>query len=117
MATIKATVTYAPNGQVGIAVIQWPLVTENDTCEAVELPAWADASVQIEGTFGGATAVLKGSNDGTNYQNLTDPQGNDISKTTADLEQVTEVVRYMKPTFSGGTSQLLTVTVVGRRTR
>lgn len=109
MATITPTVTYDPNGQVGVVLVEWLAATESDTCDAVELPAWTDGSVQIGGMFGSATVVISGSNDGTNYETLTDPQGNDISKTSADLEQITEVVRYIKPTFSGGSSQSINI--------
>lgn len=115
MAAIIPTVTeiVPGTGQAGYKAV-WANCTESDTCVAtdIRLAPYTDRSVQIEGTFGSATVIIKGSNDGTNYQNLSDPQGNDISKTTADLEQIEEASIYIKPTFSGGTAQSVTITVL-----
>lgn len=62
----------------------------------------ADKTVQFVGTFGGATVALQGSNDGVNWESLTDPQGNAISKTSAALETVTENTLFIRPLVSGG---------------
>ena len=95
-------------------VIAWtPLTSANASGEAVEMGGFSDRSIQISGTFNGATVVLQGSNDGTNYHTLTDPQGNAISFTSADrIEQIMELTRYVKPVSTGGGgSQSLTVTI------
>ena len=111
MATIQPTITVLnrelDGNQNGAAIlVSWLAVTENDVAAPVQYVALPDRSVQFEGTFGGATCKLVGSNDGSNYRELTDPQGNDISKTTTgDLEAVTEITRYTKPLYSGGTLQ------------
>lgn len=82
---------------------------------------YADRSVQLIGSVGNfdsGTVVLEGSNDGTNYATLTDPQGNAISKTAAGIEQVTEQVLFARPSSSGGgASHAVTVVVVCRRSR
>jgi len=78
----------------------------------------ADRSVQITGTFGDNTVVLQGSNDGTNYVTLSDPQGNAISKTTASIEAVLEYTRMVRPAFTAtgtGTSIVVTLMVRGSR--
>lgn len=112
MSVIAATITSLPNK---VTLAQWALVTENDTCSPVEYAASADRSVQIAGTFGASTVLIAGSNDGTNYVTLTDPQGNAVSKTTAAIETLEEVTRYIKPTMSGGTGQSLTISLLLRR--
>ena len=122
MATITPTITHIGNGagqdsNGPSAIVQWTPVTEADTCSPVELVGLPDRSVQIAGTFGSATIVLQGSNDGTNYATLTDPQGNAISKTAAAIEMVAEVARYTKPSTSGGTSSSITITMLCRRNR
>lgn len=117
MATINPTITVFENAKFSRQLIKvtWTPVTEADTCAPVECGDFADRSVQIDGTFGGATVVFQGSNDGTNYVTLTDPQGNNISKNAAGMEAVTELTALARPSASGGTGQSLTVTMVGRR--
>ena len=84
MSVIQPTVTALGGaGNHHCRLVVWAGVTSADTCAAFEGSDFSDRSVQIEGTFASATVVLKGSNDGTNYQNLTDPQGNAISKSAA----------------------------------
>jgi hypothetical protein len=46
-----------------------------DTGIAIDMTDYADRSVQVEGTFGSATITIEGSNDGTNWETLRDPQG------------------------------------------
>lgn len=68
------------------------------------------------GTFGGATVTLQGSLDGTNWATLTDAQGNAISVTSAALEAVTELVRYIRPVVTGGSGTDVTVLLLMRVT-
>jgi hypothetical protein len=112
MAAIAATVTDIYLGK----IYRWTPLTAADTATAIEVAGYVDKSVQFTGTFGNATVVMKGSNDGAIFENLTDPQGNDISKTAADLEQITEATRHIQPTFSGGDgTQSVSVTVFAIR--
>lgn len=115
MATRDANVTYGPGGHRQCVLAQWSGLLSGDEGAPVEIPGWADRSVQIQATFGDGTVTLQGSNDGTNYHPLTDPQGNNIAKTANALEQVTELPRFIKPTFSGTTGTAGVVTVFGRR--
>lgn len=81
---------------------QWDLVHSDTVGAAAEFPDQTDAVVTITGTFDSATVTIEGSNDGTTFVILTDPQGNIISKTSAAIEQITEVPRYIRPSMSGG---------------
>jgi len=80
---------------------------------------WADYSVQFEGTFGtGGSITFEGSNDGTNYRALTDPQGNAITKTAAAIEQIEEAVRWVRPAVTAGDgTTALVATMFMRRNR
>jgi len=81
----------------------WETCLNGDTGTPVELVGHADRSVQIVGTFGvGGTIVLEGSNDGTNYVTLTDPQGNALSFTAAGLEAISELTRYIRVDVTAG---------------
>lgn len=83
-------------------MITWEGLGDADTGTAVAMPMGNEKSVQVVGTFASATVVLQGSNDGTNFVTLTDPQGNALSKTAAALESVSEHTRYIRPSTSGG---------------
>lgn len=76
---------------------------------------WADRTVQFVGTWNGATVLLEGSIDGTNYFTLTDPQGNAISKTADGGEAITEIVNKVRPRCSAGAVTALTISLLLRR--
>ena len=65
--------------------------------------AFADKTVQITGTFGGATIVIEGSNDGTNFGTLNDNTGASLSFTAAaGPVLIAENPLAIRPTVSGG---------------
>ena len=85
------------------SIITWTGLANGDTGEALISFDHADMSAQLQGTFGtGGSVTLQGSNDGTNWYALTDPQGNAITKTAAGLEQVTEITKYVRPSVTAG---------------
>lgn len=69
------------------------------------------ASVQASGTFGGATVVLQGSNDGVTYATLKDTAGDDLSFTAAGYVEFTSAAVFVKPSISGGTGDSLNITL------
>lgn len=111
MGTITPTQTRISDAGVFDAHIASWALGNADTGVAVTLSDAADRSVQIEGTFGAATITIQGSNDGSNWQSLTDPQGNAIARTTAGLKAITELTRYVRAISSGGTGTAITVTL------
>lgn len=103
MATINPTIDRVVAWGENSHVITWALLTASDAVGAsIEMPGSSDRSVQIDGTFDSATVVFQGSNDGVTWFTLTDPQGNAISKTSAALEMISELTRYVRPSTSGG---------------
>lgn len=115
MATITPTlVRVSDPGIRDVWLATWTAMGNADTGAPVQMSGASDRSVQIEGTFASATVAIKGSNDGTNYQLLTDPQGNNISKSAAALEAITELTRYIQPVTSGGSGTSVTVSVLLR---
>lgn len=104
-------------GNIRCIVASWtPLTSANVDGAPLEMPGCADRSFQVAGTFAGATVVCQGSNDGSNWATLTDPQGNAISFTSAGLEQVMEITRHLRPFLSGGAGGTsISVTVVAKR--
>jgi len=110
MATITGTLTRVEPGY-GAWKAVWTALGDADQGSAIKVPMGSEKSFQVFGTFGSATVVLQGSNDGTNWASLTDPQGNAISKTAAALEAVSEHTLYIRPSTSGGTGTNVDVIV------
>lgn len=96
----------APHYDIHLYGYNWLLVPQSQDGDPLNLETiqnYSDRSIQIDGTFGGATAILLGSNDGVTYLTLKDAFGNDISITTSNaLKQITEVCNFIKPRVTGG---------------
>lgn len=102
-----------------VLIVTWsPLThTGSDQGAPLEMPGFADRSVQVSGTFGsGGSVRIEGSNDGTNYAVLTDPQGNALDITAAKIEAIMELTRYIRPRVTAGDgSTSLTVSMLIKR--
>ncbi len=98
MATITYTKTVISPGPV---LITWAAIGDGDTGAPVELLEFVDRAVQVEGSFAGGTCEIQGSIDGVNWRTLTDPQGNTLTITAGRIEQITELVRYLRPAVTG----------------
>jgi hypothetical protein len=100
----------------GVAVASWgPTTLDADTFSAIECASSTGRSVQVTGTFNGATITMTGSNDGTNYVALKDQAGNSVAFTAAGFKSIFDAARYIKPALSSaGASTSLTATVLVR---
>lgn len=112
MAVKPANTTATESGLVSVA---WAAVPEGDTYAAAETGGLFERSVQVGGTFGGATVLIQGSNDGVTYFTLNDLQDNPLSFAAAGVAAIQENVRYIKPSASGGTNSSINVNVNGVR--
>jgi len=112
MATISVVFTYPGYDKTG--VYTWANLANSDVGEALPVSALADRSVQVFGTFSAATVTIEGSNDGVNWATLTDLQGNALEISTAKIEMVTEITRYIRPKVSAGTGASLTVVLFAK---
>lgn len=98
------------------------LTTADATGDYITAHEYGDRTVQI-GTssttgFATGTVVVQGSNDGSNWFTLTDPQGNGISKTAASIETIMETPRYTRAAMTGATGgESVPVKFFCRRTR
>jgi len=119
MATIVPTFSKirGPAGGIDAMVVTWtPLAASGDIGQAVQRTDLSDRTVQVAGTFSGATLVFEGSNDGVNYFTLSNPAGTALSFTAAGLMQVTAATAWVRPHVTAGSGAALTVTVTARRT-
>ena len=114
MATIQPTIP--GDLEPGTWGVLWSGVSTGDTIHPAKVPfAWMNlGSVQIAGTFGGATVTLQVSNDGTNYATLDDVSGVDVSAASALIAEVSNSALYWKPSITGGSSDSVTIKIVGR---
>lgn len=112
MATVPLSVSRAKSwGDAWVASWTLGIADDGSPCEMVMA---SDKSVQVEGTFGGATVIIQGSNDGTNWRTLSDPANTSLSFTSANIKAVQEHTRYIRPFSSGGTGTTVTVTIFMR---
>lgn len=96
--------------------VSWVGAATGDTIVSFEPPkqSGAFAAVQFTGTFGSATVVLQGSNDGTNYVTLKDVNGTDISATAAAMFEFSTACRFLRVGISGGTGDDVDTTLTLR---
>lgn len=116
MATVVPVTSFPFETSLDVAISTWSALGENDDGEPIRLAVFSDRSVQIAGTFGGASVTIGGSNDGVTYHALTDTLGSTLTLTQATLRQIVELPVWLKPrVFGGDGTTNLTVIVAGRR--
>src|ERR1043165_4278227 len=97
----------------------WALTSANATGETAEIPGAADRSIQFSGTWGGATAALEGSNDGTVWCALHDAASGAAITATADASifAVVENPRYIRAKLTtAGSGATVTAYLLSRTT-
>lgn len=112
-----ATITPAIDRTIAkIPRVIWETITSADTPDALPISEqWGlAASVQIVGTFGGATVTMEHSNDGTNWVTAKDLQGTNISLNATGMAEFSLSSAYIRPLVSGGAAYDIDVIVVFR---
>lgn len=103
MGTIALTSTDR-NTVAGVVLYKWETLGNADDGAPVSIGYAADITIQAIGTFGGATVRLQGSNDGTNWHNMTQKGGTTaIGLTAAGVHSINEMPAYIRPLTAGGT--------------
>lgn len=118
MATITPTVARNVTEDPDVMRITWAsLTTTNADGAPCKHLQHADRTIQVTGTFGaGGTVVWEGSNDGTNYNTLTDQSDNNLSFTATKTEQICQVPLLSRPRVTAGDGTTdITVIVTMRR--
>lgn len=113
-----ATVTPAMNMLERGTLITWTWtgLHLNDTGDQVEWSRLADRSVHVYGTWGGASVIMEGSNDGSNFVTLDDLTGIAISKSANALFGILQIAAYIRPRVVGGDGTTsLTAILLSRR--
>lgn len=90
-------------GATQTTVVSWLALANGDDGAPSGFSHYGDKSVQVIGTFGAAGNLrIEGSNDGSNWGVLTDPQGNALDFTAAKIEAVSELTRFIRPRVTAG---------------
>lgn len=99
----------------GGATVTWSGMVTGDTITSHEPNSTRAVAgcVTFTGTFGGTTASLQGSNDGTNWFNLLQ-NGTAIAATAAAGIDFSTAARYIRPALTGGTGNSVTAIVMLR---
>lgn len=100
----------------GIPYIVWEGIVTGDTLVGYPLTeAWGLASsVQISGTFGGATVKLQQSNDNSTYLDIKDVHGTTVSATAAAIFELSLSAAYLRPSIASGSANDIDVIMVLR---
>lgn len=86
-----------------VKLTTWSGLLNGDDGSTLDAFAYTDKCMTVQGTFGaGGTVVVEGSNDGTNFFTMNDPQGNALSVTVGKIEQILENPRYIRPRVTAG---------------
>ena len=95
----------------------WALTSTNTDGGLIKFPEWADVCFTFTGTWGGATAAVEGSNDGTTWLPLSNAAGGAAATATANKAMtVIERPLYMRPnlTTAGGGAVLTAIATLRR---
>ena len=100
----------------GVPVITWSGIAPGDTCDpfVVKGQRGLAMSVQISGTFGGATIAMQHSNDSTTYATLADLFGVAVSTTVGNVFEASSSAVYIRPIITGGTGSSVVARLVLR---
>lgn len=85
-----------------VVITTWADLHADDDGAPVRLAVYSDRSIQVAGTFGGASVTIGGSNDGETYHALTDTGGDPLTLTAGALKAIVELPVYIKPRVFGG---------------
>ena len=77
---------------------------DDDTGLPILVGERADGSIQVVGTFGGATVTLQGSNDGATWATLTDEASSGITFTATGLKMFLPRVWKIRVITAGGSA-------------
>lgn len=112
MALVTPTLVTIPQGYIHT----WAMLTADVEGVAIAIPGASDKCIQFFGTnWGAATIAVQGSNDGTNFVALTDPQGNALSKTADAIEQILENPRFLRVYLTvAGTAAVISAILYSR---
>lgn len=100
----------------GVPVVTWTGIAPGDTCDPYVLKGQRGLalSIQVSGTFGGATIAVQHSNDNTSYLTMSDIVGAAANTASSSIFEATTSAVYVRPLITGGTGSSVSVRMVLR---
>lgn len=98
----------------GVLLTTWVELAADEQGEAARIAKAADRTVTVDGTFGGSTVSLEGSNDGTNWHPLTAVGGSAITFTAGGVAVIAENTLFVRPSVAGGAGVDVDVIIAGK---
>lgn len=96
--------------------VTWATMGGADVGLGAAFGQFPDRTLVVEGTFGGATCTIQGSNDGgTTWFTLHDYLGNALTYTANGIALIAENPGLMRPSNASGTGSSISVYLVGSR--
>ena len=106
MAVIVPTTKTVDQVDGSVQQVVWGPLALNDTGTPISAIAFADRTIQVDGTFGAAGSItLQGSNDDaapSNWYPLTKPAGTAITLTAAGIAAAVELTKWVRPAVTAG---------------
>lgn len=119
MTTRNYTQARVSSGRDDVEVFIWSGLAAGDDGQPLPFPGAADRSVQVEGTFGGATVTIEGALDpAASFRTLTDAGHVSLSFTSVPttLKDVLQACTNIRPKVTGGDGTTnITVYLLARR--
>lgn len=116
MATVDPVSVHPFETSLDVVVTTWSPLAADDVGGEVRLAVYSDRSVQVAGSFGGATCTIAGSNDGVEWHALSGTDGEPLTFTSGGLRTIVELPVFIKPrVFGGDGSTALRVVMSGRK--
>lgn len=109
-----ATQPYSILERPGNLAYQWDLAAGDDGVQVAHTDS-GDRTVQVTGTFGGATVLVEGSLDGSNWFTLRDAPGVALSFTSPGLRSVLENAPLIRARAAGGDGTTAIVVILNTR--
>lgn len=103
----------AGNDQRGL-MVTWSALLTGNTGIPFESSTHVYRVVQASGTFGGATVIMQGSNDGTNWVTLNDVASTPaaVSFTSTGMAKILMSTKYIRPSVSGGSGAAIDINLL-----
>lgn len=134
MTEVVRAATWRRTGITNVKQVIWTGLDADDSGADALLAKFADKTVQVKGTFGGATVTIYGSEDKTEveadlaagtlfgsktatYAILTDTTETNLAVTAATKAAILQNPLYIRPVVTGGDGTTsITVTITAKRT-
>ena len=105
MSIIQATINKSITPDDSVFILSWSgLAASGDVGDAQSYASYSDKTFIVSGTFTGApTVIIEGSNNGSDWTQISNRQGTAMSFTTIGMNTSQDRPAYVRPRMTAGT--------------